>query len=56
MVLFLDCVADIDKFAIFEDQEVVLDCEGIEAFNSFIAEVGENINVCFDHCNVRTKA
>ena len=55
MVLLLDCVADINKFAIFEDEEVVLGCEGIETGNSFVAEVGEDINVCFDHCNVRAK-
>jgi hypothetical protein len=23
MVLFLDCVADVDEFAVFEDEEVV---------------------------------
>lgn len=39
MVLFLDCVADVDEFAVFEDQEVVSLREGLEGAQSSRGEV-----------------
>lgn len=30
MVLFLDCVADVDEFAVFKDEEVVFFSEGLK--------------------------
>lgn len=40
VVLLLDCVADVDEFAVFEDEEVVFLGEGLEAGDCFGAEVG----------------
>lgn len=52
VVLLLNCVADVDEFAVFEDEEVVLFGEGFEAGNCFFTEVGEDVDVGFDHGDV----
>lgn len=56
MVLLLDCVSDIDELAIFEDEEIVLLCKGLQTGDGFFAEIGEDIDVSFDHGNVRTES
>lgn len=56
MVLLLDCVANVDEFAVFEDEEVVLPGERLEAGNCFGAEVGNDIDVCFQDSDVGTEA
>jgi hypothetical protein len=48
MVLLLDGVADIDEFAVLEDQKVVLLSQHIQAIDSVDAEIGEDIDVCLD--------
>jgi hypothetical protein len=52
VVLLLDCVADVDEFAVFEDEEVVFLGEGLEAGDCFFAEVGEDVDVGFDYGDV----
>lgn len=56
VVLLLDCVADVDEFAVFEDEEVVFGGEGFEAGNGFFAEVGEDVDVGFDYGNIGAQA
>ena len=56
VVLFLDGVADVDEFAVFEDQEVVFLREGLESRDGFFAEVREDVDVGFDDGDVRTEA
>lgn len=56
MVLFLDRVADVDEFAVFEDEEVVFCGEGFEAGDCFGTEVGEDVDVCFYDCDVWAEA
>lgn len=55
MVLFLDRVAYVDEFAVFEDEEIMFCSESFEACGGFGAEVGEDVYVCFEACDVRTK-
>lgn len=55
MVLFLDCVADVDEFAVFEDQEVVFFGDCFEAAGGFGAEVGEDVDVGFEDGDVGTE-
>jgi hypothetical protein len=43
----LHCVADVDEFAVFEDEEVVLLGEGGERGEGFGGEVGEDVDVGF---------
>lgn len=56
VVLFLDRVTDVDKFAVFKDEEVVLRSEGLEAGDCFAAEIGENVDVGFDDGDVGAEA
>lgn len=55
VVLLLDGVADIDEFAVLEDQKVVLLSQNIQALDSVDAEIGEDIDVCLDDGDVRTE-
>jgi hypothetical protein len=55
MVLLLDGVADIDEFAVLEDQKVVLLSQHIQAIDSVDAEIGEDIDVCLDDGDVGTE-
>lgn len=55
MVLFLDGVADIDEFAVFEDEEIVFGGEALEAGDSLWAEIGEDVDVRFENGNVWTE-
>lgn len=52
MVLLLDRVADINEFAVFEDQEVVFFGDCFEAAGGFGAEVGEDVDVGFEDGDV----
>lgn len=56
MVLLLDGVADVDELAVFEDKEVVLVGEGLEAGDGLFAEVGEDVDVGFDDGDVGAEA
>lgn len=56
MVLLLDCVADVDEFAVFEDQEVVLCCERLEAGKCGGGEIFEDVDVCFEDGDVGAQA
>lgn len=55
VVLLLNCVADVDEFAVFEDEEVVFGGHGFEARDCFFAEVGEDVDVGFYHGDVGTQ-
>lgn len=52
MVLFLDCVADINEFAVFEDQEIVFFGDAFQAGGGFGAEVGQDVDVGFEDGDV----
>lgn len=56
VVLLLNGVADVDELAVFEDEEVVLFCKGLEPGDRFLAEVGEDVDVRFYHGDVRAQA
>ena len=55
MVLLLHRVSDIDEFAVFEDEEVVLCREGVETGDGFVAEVGKDVDVSLDHGYMRSQ-
>lgn len=55
MVLFLHRVTDIDELPILEYQEIVLLGELLQTGDGFLAEVGQNVDMCFDDGNVGTK-
>jgi hypothetical protein len=52
VVLFLDCVANINEFAVFKDEEVMFFGECAEAGRGFVAEVGEDVDVGFEDGDV----
>lgn len=56
VVLFLDGVADVDEFAVFEDEEVVFFGERFQTGDCFGTEVGNDVDVGFYHGDVGTKA
>lgn len=56
VVLLLDGVADVDEFAVFEDEEVVFCGERFQACDCFGAEVGEDVDVGFYYGDVRAEA
>jgi len=47
VILLLHCCADVDEFAVFEDEEVVLVREGGEAGEGAGRQVGEDVDVRF---------
>lgn len=47
MVLFLDGAADVDEFAVLEEEEAVFGGEGFEAGEGGGGEVGEDVDVGF---------
>lgn len=55
MVLFLDGVADVDEFAVFEDEEIVFGGEALEAGDGLWAEIGEDVDVSFENGNKWTE-
>lgn len=55
MVLFLHGVANVDEFAVFENEKVVLLGELGKALGGLFAEVGENVDVCFEYGDVWTE-
>lgn len=55
MVLLLDRISDVDKLSVFEKQEVVLDRELLQAFNSVRAEIRDEVDVCFEDCDIRAE-
>lgn len=55
MILLLCCVADIDKLAILEENEVVLLRKRFEAGDGLLAEVRDQVNVSFEYCDVWTE-
>jgi hypothetical protein len=56
VVLLLNGVADVDEFAVFKDEEVVLCGEGVESVDCRLAEVGKDVDVRFDHRDVGAQA
>lgn len=56
VVLLLDGVADVDEFAVLEDEEVVFLGEGLEASDSLVAEIGEDVDVGFYDGDIGTEA
>ena len=56
MILLLDCVADVDKFAVFEDEEVVLCCERLQAGECGGGEIFEDVDVRFEDGDVGAEA
>lgn len=56
VVLLLYSVANVDKFAVLKDEEVVLLSEGLEAIDGLGTKVGEDVNMGFDNGNVGTEA
>lgn len=52
MILLLHCCADVDEFAIFEDEEVVASGEGDEGGEGGWGEVGEDVDVRFEDRDV----
>lgn len=55
VVLLLDCGANVDEFAVFEDEEVVCAGEGGERGEGGGAEVGEDVDVGFEDGDVRAE-
>ena len=54
MVLVLECVADVNQLAIFEDEEVVLLGQGFEATYSIIVVVLQSIHKSLENRDVWT--
>lgn len=55
MVLFLDCIADINELAVFENKEVVFFGDCFEAGRRFGAEVGEDVDMGFEDGDIRAE-
>lgn len=56
VVLLLDGVADVDEFAVFENEEVVLLGQCLQAIDGGGAEIRQDIDVGFNDGNVWTEA
>lgn len=55
MVLLLSCRADVDNFAVLENEEVVLFGESFEPLNGLFAKVANNIDMSFEDSDVEAE-